>query len=316
MYDVTALGELLIDFYAAGESPQGNETFEACPGGAPCNVLAMLTKLGRKTAFIGKLGDDLFGRRLKETIDSLGIGTKGVVFDRVVRTTLAFVGTDSAGERSFAFYRNPGADMMLRQDEVDAELIKNSRVFHFGTLSTTHPGVREATYAAVGIARDSGVLISFDPNLRPPLWGSLAEAKRQMAWGCGQCDILKIADGEAEFLTGEKDPRAAAETLSKRFPNIRLIFVTAGRDGSAALYHGLYVHEPALPLNTIDTTGAGDTFCACVLDAVLAAGIDGFDEERLRYTLRFANAAAGIVTTRKGALLSMPDQTEIEEVLR
>lgn len=310
MYDAVALGELLIDFYDGGSG-----LFEACPGGAPCNVLAMLQKLGKRTAFIGKLGDDLFGKRLAGTIEGIGIDTRGVVFDPSVRTTLAFVSTDSTGERSFAFYRNPGADMMLRQDEVDAALIKSSRIFHFGTLSTTHPLAREATYAAGALARESGCVISFDPNLRPLLWDSLEEAQRQMAWGCAQCDVLKISDDEAEFLTGEKAARAAAEVIGKRFPGIRLISVTGGRQGSSVLYDGRFIQEPAFDVAAVDTTGAGDTFCACILDAVLQVGIDDFTEDSLRQTLRFANAAAGLVTTRKGALLSMPDREEVEALL-
>jgi fructokinase len=310
MFDAVALGELLVDFYDTGSGQ-----FEACPGGAPCNVLAMLQKLGRRTAFIGKLGDDLFGKRLTGTIEGIGIDTRGVIYDPSVRTTLAFVSTDNAGERSFAFYRNPGADMMLRRDEVDAALIKSSRSFHFGTLSTTHPVVREATYAAVALARDSGSIISFDPNLRPLLWDSLEEAQRQMAWGCAQCDVLKISDDEAEFLTGEKAVRAAAVAIGKRFPGIRLICVTGGRQGSSVLYDGLFIQEPAFDVAAVDTTGAGDTFCACILDAVLQVGIDGFTEDSLRRTLRFANAAAGRVTTRKGALLSMPDRGEIEALM-
>jgi fructokinase len=316
MYDVVALGELLIDFYENGKSAQGNGTFEACPGGAPCNVLAMLQKLGRKTAFIGKLGDDLFGHRLLETIGGLGIETRGVVFDPEVRTTLAFVGTDSAGERSFAFYRNPGADMMLGWDEVDQTLIRDARLFHFGTLSTTHQAAREATYAAVSSAMENCCLLSFDPNLRPRLWDDLAEAKTQMIWGCGKCDVLKISDDEAEFLTGERDAETAAKDIKRRFPNIRLLFLTSGWQGSAVLYDGLYVSAPAFTAaETIDTTGAGDTFCACVIDSVLREGLDGYDEEKLYQTLRIANAAAAIVTTRKGALLAMPERNEIERYL-
>lgn len=316
MYDVVALGELMIDFLPHGKSAQDNDLFEACPGGAPCNVLAMLSKLGRRTAFIGKLGGDMFGYKLKATIEGLGIDPRGIVFDNTVNTTLALVSIGEGGERSFAFYRNPGADMMLGKDELDEQLIKNGRIFHFGTLSSTHARVREATREAVSIAKKSGALISFDPNLRPLLWGSLQEAKEQIAWGCSQCDILKISEDEAEFLTGEKTVREAAVAIGKKFPNIRLIFVTCGRDGSFAIYNDLFVSKPAYTLlNPVDTTGAGDTFFGCCLDAVLREGVDNITEEKLSETLRFANAAAGIVTTRKGAMSAMPDEAEIRRFI-
>lgn len=316
LYDVVALGELLIDFLSVGTSDYGNVLFEACPGGAPCNVLAMLAKLGRKTAFVGKLGGDLFGYKLKNVIEGLGIDSRGIVFDDAVNTTLAFVSNDNSGERSFAFCRNPGADMMLSRDEVNEELIEKGRIFHFGTLSTTHPQVREATRAAVNIAKKSGALISFDPNLRPLLWESLQDAKEQMAWGCSMCDILKISDDEAEFLTGENGAQDGAKTIKKLFPDIKLIFVTSGKEGSAVLYSDMYLSEPAFKsLKVIDTTGAGDTFYACCLDAVLREGLEDVTEEYLRTTLRYANAAAGIITTRKGAMMSMPDKSDIQELL-
>lgn len=316
MCDVVALGELLIDFLPYGKSGQGNDLFEACPGGAPCNVLAMLAKLDKRTAFIGKLGKDMFGLKLKSLIEQVGIDSCGIVFDEKVNTTLAFVSTNDAGERNFSFYRNLGADMMLAKDEINGALIKSSKIFHFGTLSMTHTSVRETTHTAVDIAKKSGALISFDPNLRPLLWDNLAEAKEQMAWGCEQCDILKIADDEAEFLTGEKFAPSAAAVIRKRYPGIRLILVTRGRDGSLAYYGNICVCQSAFTsTKTIDTTGAGDTFFGCCLDAVLREGIGNFTEKKLNETLRFANAAAAIVTTRKGALLSMPDEIEIRQLL-
>ncbi|NLV50010.1 MAG: carbohydrate kinase [Clostridiales bacterium] len=317
MVEVVALGELLIDFVSCGKSAQGNGLFEACPGGAPCNVLAMLSRLGRKTAFIGKLGDDMFGQRLKKAVEELGIDTRGIVFDRSVSTTLAFVDTGAGGERSFAFCRKPGADMMLRQEELDKTLLENCRIFHFGTLSMTHTGVREATRAAADIALRSGALISFDPNLRPPLWDSTAEAKAQIEWGCAHCDILKISDDEAEFLTGITSAKEAGMAIRGRFPNIGLIFITCGRNGSIALYRDLVVCAEAFRFpNTIDTTGAGDTFCGCCLDAVLGEGLGNLTIEKILKMLRFASAAAGIVTTRKGALSAMPERHEILECVK
>ena len=202
IYDVTALGEMLIDFAVNGASDQGNQLFEACPGGAPCNVLAMLNKLERKTAFIGKVGEDQFGKLLKDTIDTLGIETKGLVLDKDVHTTLAFVHTFPDGDREFSFYRKPGADMMLGEDEVDYDLIRQSKVFHFGTLSMTDEPVKSATKKALEVAKEAGCLITFDPNLRPPLWESMEEARKQVLYGLGHCQILKISDNEIQWLTG------------------------------------------------------------------------------------------------------------------
>ena len=189
-YDVIALGELLIDFPMNGKSEQGNNLFEACPGGAPCNVLALLNKMGKKTAFIGKVGEDQFGTLLRDTITEAGIDASHLMMDKDVNTTLAFVHTFPDGDREFSFYRNPGADMMLREDEVDPEFIAQTKLFHFGTLSMTHDGVRAATKKALKAAKENGCLISFDPNLRPPLWSSLDLAKEQMEYGFGYCDIL------------------------------------------------------------------------------------------------------------------------------
>lgn len=195
-YDVTALGELLIDFTENGVSGQGNPMFEANPGGAPCNVLAMLARLGYRTAFIGKVGRDCFGDQLRSAIEEAGISMEHLLTDQEIHTTLAIVHTFPDGDRDFSFYRNPGADMMLTEDEIPEDTIRNSRIFHFGTLSMTHEGVRAATRKAVHIAEQSGCILSFDPNLRPPLWNSLEEAKEQTLWGLEHCHILKISDNE------------------------------------------------------------------------------------------------------------------------
>ena len=315
-FDVVALGELLIDFTQNGMSAQGNPLFEANPGGAPCNVLAMLKKLGKSCAFIGKVGDDMFGRSLRDTVASVGIDTGSLLFDKSIRTTLAFVQTFENGDRDFSFYRNPGADMMLHADEIPADVIEGSGIFHFGTLSMTHDEVRAATKKAVAIAKENGCLISFDPNLRPPLWSSLDDAKEQIKWGLSQCDILKIADNEIEFLSGCTDFDEGAAYLKKEFPNIRLINITAGADGSYSFYQDKRVFVPAFRLGgTIETTGAGDTFCASVLAFVIENGLDGLTEDNLTCMLRFANAAAYLVTTKKGALCSMPEREEVEAIL-
>ena len=375
-YDVTALGELLIDFTENGRSAQGNPTFEANPGGAPCNVLAMLSKLGNKTAFIGKVGDDFFGKQLRDAIIEVGIDASYLLKDEV-HTTLALVHNRPDGDRDFSFYRNPGADMMLTEDEVPEELIKNSKIFHFGTLSMTHKGVREATKKALEIAKNAGVMISFDPNLRPPLWDSLETAREQVLYGLGFCDVLKISDNEIEWLTGENDYTAGVEWIRKRY-NIPLILVSMGRDGSRAYYDGgtsaqkdvtfanlnvtsaqkdvtsanlnvtsanlnvtsanlnvisgmekggnvlrsgsskkIMVEEKAfLQKNTVDTTGAGDTFFGCILHYLCRYDISELNETLLTEMLRFANAAASIVTTRKGALRVMPDVSEVKRLLK
>ena len=228
--DVVALGELLIDFTENGVSSQGNPLFEANPGGAPCNVLAMLTKLGHKTAFIGKVGKDFFGTQLKEAIEQVGISSDYLYMDEQVHTTLALVHTFPDGDRDFSFYRNPGADMMLTEEEISEDLIQNARIFHFGTLSMTHNGVRGATKKAIRIAEQANVLISFDPNLRPPLWDSLEDAREQVLYGLGHCQILKISDNEIQWLTGESDFTKGVEWILERY-EIPLILVSMGKQG-------------------------------------------------------------------------------------
>ena len=316
LFDVIALGELLIDFTENGLSAQGNPLLEANPGGAPCNVLAMLQKLGKRTAFVGKVGRDMFGAQLRQVTEEAGICMDYLREDERVHTTLAFVKTFPNGDRDFSFYRNPGADMMLNADELPLEALRDTRLFHFGTLSMTHPDVRFATRKAVTVAKEAGALISFDPNLRPPLWYSMEEAREQIVWGLSRCDILKIADNELEFMTGEKDFDRGAEILRKQYPNIRVLTVTAGADGSYNHYAKGRVFVPAFRLGgTIETTGAGDTFCACVLSFVLDHGLEKLNEKQLTEMLRFANAAAYLVTTKKGAIRSMPEREQVAELL-
>lgn len=315
-YDVVALGELLIDFTDNGVSKQGNTVFEANPGGAPCNVLAMLQKLGNKTAFVGKVGEDIFGTKLKSVLKEVGIDTDGLIMDKDARTTLAFVQTLKGGDRDFSFYRNPGADMMLRPDEVNNKLIKNCAIFHFGTLSMTHKEVRKATKKAIKKAKESGALISFDPNLRPPLWKSLDDAKEQVAYGLGQCDILKISDNEIQWFTGEKDFDKGIKKLQEEY-KIPLIVLSLGKDGSRAYYKDLKVEKPAfIQKNTIETTGAGDTFGGCCLHFILKYGLDNLDKEKLEKMLTFANGAASLITTKKGALRVMPSKEEVKEFIK
>ena len=315
-YDVTALGELLIDFTENGKSGQGNPLFEANPGGAPCNVLAMLSKLGHKTAFIGKVGKDFFGEQLKDAITEVGIDGSFLLMDEQVHTTLALVHTYPDGDRDFSFYRNPGADMMLTEAEIPEALIEDSKIFHFGTLSMTHEGVREATKKAIRIAEESGAIISFDPNLRPPLWNSLEEAKEQVLYGLAHCRILKISDNEVQWLTGEEDYSAGVEWINSRY-QIPLVLVSMGKEGSRAYYKGNMVEAaPFLRNDIIETTGAGDTFCGCVLHYVAEHGLDDLSIDDLREMLLFANCAASLVTTKKGALRVMPTREEVDDELK
>lgn len=315
VYDVTAMGEMLIDFTLNGQSDQGNNLFEACPGGAPCNVLAMLNKLGRKTAFIGKVGEDQFGRLLRDTIDELGIETKGLLLDREIHTTLAFVHTFPDGDREFSFYRKPGADMMLSEEEVDYELIRQSKVFHFGTLSMTDEPVRSATKKALETAKAAGCLITFDPNLRPPLWDSLDTAKEMMEYGFRYCDMLKISDNEIQFVTGKEDYDEGIRILQEKY-HIPLIFLTMGKEGSRAYYQDLRVEKKGFAVKAIETTGAGDTFCGCAIHGLLTHGMDGMNEEVLGEILTYANAGAALITMKKGAIRSMPDPENITKMIK
>ena len=316
-YDVVALGELLIDFTENGTSAQGNPMMEANPGGAPCNVLSMLCRLGKTTAFIGKVGKDMFGTQLKNAITEVGISAEGLVTDPEVNTTLAFVHTFPDGDREFSFYRKPGADMMISESDLKSELIENCKIFHFGSLSMTHEICRQATHAAIDMAKKAGALISYDPNLREPLWNSLDEAKVQIAYGMEHCDIMKISDNEIQWFTGKEDYDEGIQVLQDTY-HIPMILLSLGKDGSRAYVNGLRVEVPAfVQEKTIETTGAGDTFCANVLNYVLEHDLDlaSFTEENLKEMLTFANAGASIITTRKGALRVMPTREEIQAFL-
>ena len=294
-YDVIALGELLIDFTDYGISEQTNPVFEANPGGAPCNVLALLKKYDRSCAFIGKIGEDLFGKMLTDILDEIGIDHKGLIVDPYYNTTLAFVKNFENGDREFSFYRHPGADMMLKASEVAYDLIRQAEIFHFGTLSMTDETVREATIQAIALAKEQGLLIS----------------------GLGQCDVLKISDNEIEFMTDTSDFDEGVQILMDQYPNIRLLNLTAGADGSYSYYQGKKVFVPSYLLGgTVDTTGAGDTFCGSVLNYLLEHDVDHLTEEQLIEMLRISNAAAYLVTTKKGAIRSMPNPDEVEKIVK
>lgn len=314
-YDVLALGELLIDFTENGLSDQKNGLFEANPGGAPCNVLAMLRQFGKRTAFIGKVGRDMFGNLLKQVLEELEIDTTGLCMDDEVNTTLAFVHTSENGDRDFSFYRNPGADMMLSESDLNIDILSDCKLFHFGTLSMTNEKCRRATKAAVEIAKNTGAIISFDPNIREPLWKDMDDARIQTAYGMSQCNILKISDNEIKWFTSISDYTRAAQYLQEKY-EIPLILVSLGAEGSMAFHHNKSVYVPACRMaQTIETTGAGDTFMGCVLNFVLDYGIE-LSEEQLCEMLQFANAAAALITTKKGALRVMPTMEDTMKLKR
>jgi fructokinase len=315
--DVTAMGELLIDFTQDGSVTAGNPVFVANPGGAPANVLAMLRKYGKKCAFIGKVGNDSFGDLLMEALIETGTDTSGLLRDNKVPTTLAFVHLSPDGERDFSFYRSPGADIMLREEEIPTELIEHCRIFHFGSLSLTDEPCRSATYHAVNIAKKAGAVISFDPNLRPPLWKDEETARKMILWGLSMSDVVKFSDDELIFITGENDIDTGVKILLTRFSQIKLLCITAGSAGSYVYYQDRKVHEQAFLLGgTVDTTGAGDIFCASVLNYVLDHDLTSLREEDLKNMLLFSNAAAYLVTTKKGVIRSVPEISEINRIIQ
>ena len=316
LYDVVSLGELLIDFTPYGKSAEGRELLETNPGGGPPNMLSMVSMLGGKTAFVGKVGDDHYGHFLEETVRSRGIDTRGVLFDKSVFTTLAFVHLTDQGDRSFSFARKPGADILLRQDEVDWDILRRARIFHYSTVSMTEEPIRGTVKRAVQTAREAGALVSFDPNYRPFLWGDVAEAKAEMEYGISHCDILKISGEELELATGVSDVAAGVDHLFSRFSNLRIVFATLGRDGCYYRMGDVRDRQPTFTrVKTIDTTGAGDTFLGCCLCRIAEAGSLNPDKKTLDEIVYFASAAASLITTRRGGICSVPGEDEIRSLM-
>lgn len=312
-YDVIALGELLIDFASVSSDADGYPTMSAHPGGAPANFLAAVNQYGGKTALIGKVGDDTFGRLLLNTLENSGIDTMGMKMTGDCFTTLAFVTFDGNGERSFAFSRKPGADTQLRFDEIDLEMIGNVRAFHFGTLSLTDDPAKTATRRAVEYAKHAGKLISFDPNLRKPLWCTMDAAREQMLWGLGMADVVKISDDEVKFLF-DISPEQGAKHILETF-GVKLVFVTCGAEGCVFANRNALGHVPALKgLKVTDTCGAGDIFGGSALWGVLNAGKEPekLDDPELRKIVTFACTAAGLSTERSGGISSIPTLEEVE----
>lgn len=308
MYDVVALGELLIDFTTIRADSDGYPTMAAHPGGAPANFLAAIAKFGGKAAMLGKVGTDTFGKLLTSTLREVGIETKGIVASDDFFTTLAFVTLDANGDREFAFARKPGADTQLRFDELELSLLDETRVFHFGTLSLTGEPSRTTTCRAVEYAREHGKLITFDPNLRKPLWRELDEAKQQMLWGLAHADVVKISDEEVEFLFG-LGVQEGAQYILEHFP-VKLVFVTCGPDGCWFQNKNASGHVDSLRnIKVVDTTGAGDIFGGSAVWKLLQTGKapEALDEAALREIVSFACTAAGLSTTKPGGISSVPD---------
>ena len=315
MYDVVAIGELLVDFIQEDPTDTGKRLYSANPGGAPCNLLAMMRRLGKEAAFIGKVGNDALGYMLRDALISQNIHVENLCFDSKVPTTLAFVSKNEEGDRTFSFYRNPGADMMLEYEEIRQELLTETRLFHFGTLSMTHDKNRSGTMRAVETAKNNGAWLCFDPNIRELLWDSEALLREQMTWGFEMCDILKISDSELQWYTGEHDLDRGISELRK-IRDIPLIFLTMGGAGSRAYYKEFYVEVPACHMwETVETTGAGDAFFGIVLSRILDEGMEHLDRKMLEHILKYANTGAAIVTSRKGALMAMPEKEEIEAAM-
>lgn len=316
IYDVVALGELLIDFTPGGQSGDGTLLFKCNPGGAPANVLASLARLGKRTCFIGKVGDDEFGQLLQRALIDKNIATDGLVRDPDVNTTLAFVHLGRDGERHFTFYRNPGADTRLQPEEINEEVFA-TRIFHFGSLSLSHEPARSATLKALRFAKRKDLLVSYDPNLRRNLWTNLDDARTQMLSVMGEVDIVKVSEEELEFLTGFQDLDKGSIWLERKYEP-KMLLVTLGEAGCYyRLGNRLSGQVPGFKVDSIDTTGAGDAFLGGMLYQILqrSENISQWTAQEIISSIEFANAIGALVTTRKGAIPAMPDLNEIEELL-
>jgi len=315
-YDIVAAGECLLDVFAE-TSPDGKSMLmKGNPGGAPVNVLAQASKLGLKTAYITKLSDDVFGSFLKSELDKVGIDTGGIMVTKEYPTTLAIVSLDPAGNRSFRFYREKTADVMLTADEIDYEVIRNAEVFHFGSVSMTTEPARSATIAAASRAKEFGLAVSFDPNLREPLWNDLNEARALITESLELADLVKVSEEELIFLTGHDDIEKGAVEIAGRF-GMKLLAVTLGPKGCICCVNGRIICEPAFNVKTIDTTGAGDSFWGALLYQLISnkKDITEYRDDEIHELLRFSNAAGSLTTTEKGAINAMPDRQKILSLL-
>ena len=316
MYDVIALGELLIDFAPQAVQEDGYPVLAAHPGGAPGNFLAALARYGASAAMIGKVGEDQFGRLLIATLRDAGIGTEGILRDPDVFTTLAFVALDKNGNRDFSFARKPGADTCLRPEEVDGDMLAGARVFHFGTLSLTDEPAASATRKAVALARSRGLLISLDPNLRKPLWKREEDARDAMEWSLRQADIVKISDEEIRWLWG-LSPEEGARKLLREY-GVSLVYATLGPEGCHAATRNAAVTVPSPKgIQVADTTGAGDIFGGSAMSRFLRCGKApaGLTAQELERIVRFAVSAASLSTQAYGGISSVPDPGAVESLM-
>ena len=317
MPDIVSLGELLVDFVHKGNNEYGYPIMHGNPGGAPCNFLRAAACCGASTGFIGKVGDDAFGHMLVRTLNKYGIDTHGITVDPRYFTTLAFVTLDESGDRTFSFARKPGADMMLEKEDLRYSILRSAKVFHFGSLSLTDEPSRSTTQEAVRIARESGALITFDPNYRAPLWKDESEAAEQMLWGVKHADVVKISEEEMKLLLNET-PEEGARRLVEKF-GVKLVLATMGKKGVYfANKNASGLVFAFTDLKTVDTTGAGDIFGGSAVYKVMESGKkpEELSCEELAEICRFANAMAGISTTRLGGLPSVPKRYEAEDYLK
>lgn len=309
MTDITAIGEILIDLTQTGTNERGIAQFAANPGGAPANLAVAASRLGARTAFIGKVGNDGFGTILKETLRKNGVDVTGLVTDKKEATTLAVVSVDKQGERSFAFYRDPSADVDLTEEE-SLSALGLTRILHFGSLSLTTQPAYGATYAAIRAAKKDGALISYDPNYRPSIWNDEERAVRAMKEPLPLIDIIKVADNELPLLTGTEDPEEGSRILSEA--GIRLIFITLGEKGAYYRYGKITGNCPGETVSVADTNGAGDTFFGAALSLIAKRGsLEGLTREELEAIVRFSNKAAAVTVSRPGAMPAMPTIEEL-----
>lgn len=313
MYDIVALGEALIDFTPSGINDAGMRLYSQNPGGAPANVLAMASKFGVCTAFIGQVGDDPFGHFLQRSIDAAGISTSGILFSKKYQTSLAFVSLDDKGNRSFSFYRDKGADVMLSFEDIDKDILDSCGIFHFGSVSMTGEPARTATIKSAELAKSNGAIISFDPNYRPFLWKSGDEAVKVVSEVLPLVDILKVSEEEMSLLTGTGDVDCGSSALMERGPKI--VIVTMGAEGAFIRIGDMTGCFKTFDVATMDTTGAGDAFLGTFLAKIVqtAGGIDGLDDASINDLMVFSNAAGSLTTTKKGAIPAMPS---VDEILR
>lgn len=313
MYDIVALGELLVDFTESGYSAAGMKLFEQNAGGAPCNMLAAAAKFGKKTAFIGKVGNDMHGKFLKETIEAVGIDTRGLIVDDTVFTTLAFVAISDDGERVFSFARKPGADTCIAKEDLKYELLESCKVFHFGSLSLTNEPAHSATLEAIKIAKRAGAVISYDPNYRSPLWDNAENAAKNMRLPLESVDIMKLSDEETELLTGYAEPDKAAAELHKK--GVVCVATTLGKDGALVSLKGKgSVHIRGVSgRSIIDTTGAGDAFWGGFVGMFIEGGKrpDELALDDISNYAKFANMTAALCIGKRGGIPAMPSLQEV-----